>query len=263
MFFSHVTMSVQRLAQCAPDMCTERFVKILSLMAQRERTGSHNGILCSVAAEIVGVSGASIVLEPTPGQFTILCASNQVASQLVDLEIMLGEGPCVDACGSSEAIIASILDSSPSRWLAYAPLAVALGATSVFSFPVNIGAVRFGALNLFRAEARELSDDQISDGYLMASVVARSVLAMQAGLPHGSLTQELGRDAIFDFSVHQAAGMVAEQGSLSIGDALVALRSHAFATNRPLGDLAQRVVARESSFDPGSGSWRHGALGAH
>jgi hypothetical protein len=50
--------------------------------------------------------------------------------------------------------------------------------------------------------------------------------------------------------------MVAVQGSMTVGDALVALRAHAFATNIALSDLAVRVVIRQTSFDPNFGAWR-------
>jgi hypothetical protein len=79
---------------------------------------------------------------------------------------------------------------------------------------------------------------------------------MQAGAPPEMLAIELEREATFDFSVHQAAGMVAVQGSMTVGDALVALRAHAFATNTALSELAVRVVIRQTSFDPNFGAWR-------
>ena len=44
--------------------------------------------------------------------------------------------------------------------------------------------------------------------------------------------------------VHQAAGMVSVQLDVSIEDANVALRAHAFAADRPLKDVAIDVVER-------------------
>jgi hypothetical protein len=50
--------------------------------------------------------------------------------------------------------------------------------------------------------------------------------------------------------------MLSVQASLSVRDALVALRAHAFATKTASSGLAQRVVDREVRFDPESGAWR-------
>jgi hypothetical protein len=79
---------------------------------------------------------------------------------------------------------------------------------------------------------------------------------MQAGAPGDNLAAELEKESNFDFSVHQAAGMVAVQGMMSVGNALVALRAHAFATNCALAELALRVVFREVHYDPKTASWR-------
>jgi hypothetical protein len=236
---------------------TDRLLAVLLLMAKRERTHPRGGTLCAVAAEFTNLSGAGIALVSSGLQYTSLCTSNAVARELMDLEITVGEGPCLDACLSEFAIDeVDLLTSNERRWTAYAPSASVAGAHAVFGFPVRIGAIRLGALSLYRDQPGALSTSQVADAYLMASVIGRAVLSMQAGAPHDTLGAELEREANFDFSVHQAAGMVAVQGSMSVGNALVALRAHAFANNTALSELALRVVVRETFFDPESESWR-------
>jgi hypothetical protein len=177
----------------------------------------------------------------------------------MDLEITFGEGPCFDASRSSGAIEEVELDSpSSSRWLAYSPAAGAAGARAVFGFPICIGAICLGALSLYRDLPGPLTDAQASDAYLMASVAARAVLAMQAGAPEDMIADELVRESTFDFSVHQAAGMVSVQGAMSVGDALVALRAHAFTSDCTSLELALRIVARDLRFEPQTGEWRDG-----
>jgi hypothetical protein len=125
----------------------------------------------------------------------------------------------------------------------------------VFGFPVRIGAVRLGALMLFRDQPGSLTDAQSNDAFTMAGVVARAILTMQAGASPGSLAKELTDESSFDLSVHQAAGMVAVQGSMSVGDALVALRAHAFATGSTTSSLSTLIVTRKVAFDPESQEW--------
>jgi hypothetical protein len=146
-------------------------------------------------------------------------------------------------------------DPLVSRWPFYTPEALNLGARAVFGFPVRVGAVRFGALSLFRLTPGPLSAAQASDGLLMAGVIARSVLSMQAGASEGELLGELHGESRLDFRVHQAAGMVAVQGSMSVKNALVALRAHAFASEMELSTLAEHVVTRIIFFDPETGEW--------
>lgn len=239
-------------------MATERLLEIFGLLAQRERDGDGGGggLLCSVAAQFLALDGASIALLPDSGRMTSLCTSNAVAASLLNIEITIGEGPASDACHSDEVVrVDRLADVQDERWLAFAPLAIAKGVQSVFAFPIFIGAVRLGVLTLYRWEPGALSDQQEADAYLMASVIARAVLDLQAGAPRGSLATQLERESNFDFTVHQAAGMVAVQGSLNVSDAMVALRAHAFATDQGLSALASNVVARRIRYDANDGAW--------
>jgi len=239
-------------------VATQRLVAIFELLAQHERTGPASGMLCSVAAEITGLSGAGIALVSRGEQLTSMCTSNPVAASLMDLEMTVGSGPCVDACGSDFAVSEGRLDqTSDPRWLAYRSRAVALGAGAVFAFPVRIGAVQLGGLALYRDREGAMTESQESDAYLMAAVIARAVLALQARAVKGSLAWDLEREASFDFQVHQAAGMIAVQASMTLGDALVALRSHAYALTAALSDTAARVVARELWYDREIDIWRN------
>jgi hypothetical protein len=63
------------------------------------------------------------------------------------------------------------------------------------------------------------------------------------------VANELEFGTNFHAVVHQAAGMVAAQLEISVGQALVRLRVHAFATERPLTEVAKAVVGRALRFD--------------
>jgi hypothetical protein len=66
---------------------------------------------------------------------------------------------------------------------------------------------------------------------------------MQGQAPSGALAPEFDRSD-FHFVVHQASGMVSEQLRVSAGEALLRLRAHAFANDRPLNAVAEDVIAR-------------------
>jgi hypothetical protein len=111
-----------------------------------------------------------------------------------------------------------------------------------------VGAVRLGALNLYRDRPGPLTNEQYCDALALASVAARAVLAMQAGAPPGVLAAEFAQGANLRFVVHQASGMVAVQLGSSLGEAMVRLRAYAFANERLLDDVAAAVVRRELRF---------------
>ena len=236
-------------------MPNRRLLAILELLAE-DRGEDYPRSLCSVAAAFTELNGAGVALVSDGPHYTSYCASDPTTRRLLDAEVTLGEGPSIDACSSEDATEASDLDTSPNdRWIAYRPAALALGARAVFGFPVRIGAIRIGALTFYRNAPGPLSELQESDAYLLASVVGRSILATRAGATADELTNELGMTLSLDFSVHQAAGMLAVQGAMGLSDAFVALRAHSFGSGEDLTNLAQRIVRRETAYDRETSSW--------
>ena len=67
------------------------------------------------------------------------------------------------------------------------------------------------------------------------------------------LPAELDEAVSHRAEVHQASGMVAAQLDITVGQALVRLRAHAFGNGRNLTDVAHDVVGRRLRFDARSG----------
>ena len=78
----------------------------------------------------------------------------------------------------------------------------------------------------------------------MADVVTQTLLAAQHNAPSGWLATELGDTRSLRLEVHQAAGMLSEQLDIRAADALVMLRAHAYAEERPIDLVAREVVTR-------------------
>lgn len=216
--------------------------------------------LCTVCAKVTGVTGAGIMLMLDGELRGSVCSTDDVSALIERLQFELGEGPCVDACHLDRPVSEPDLASPRTpRWLAFTPPVVAAGARAVFGFPLQVGAVRLGALNLYSDRARELTDAQHADALLVASMVAQAILAMQAGAPLGRLAAELEAGIDFQYVVHQAVGMVAVQLDVDVAVALVRLRAHSFALDRPLADVARDVVSRTLRFHDGDGA-DHGTM---
>jgi hypothetical protein len=229
-------------------MSGERLLRILALMSTHAGSGEASS-LCQVATEITGMSGAGIMVFQGDLPRGSVCTTNPVSALIEDLQYTLGEGPCVDAHNLGRPVAeADLAAPTVSRWPAFVPPAVTGGARAVFGFPVRIGAIRLGALNLYRDRPGGLSDDQHADALAMADVAARSILSLQADAPPGALAAELEAGADFHLVVHQAAGMVSIQLDVGVAEALLRLRARAFATGVTITRLAQDVVERRVRF---------------
>jgi hypothetical protein len=210
--------------------------------------------LCEVCAEVTEMSGAGIMLMSGDLPRGSLCTTNIVSTLIEQLQYGLGEGPCVDAYRQDRPVLEPDLAHPRTfRWLAFAPPAIEAGVLAVFGFPLQVGAVRLGALNLYRDRPGPLTDEQHADALVMSDVAAQAVLVLQANAPPGKLATELEEGADFQYVVHQASGMVAARLEVSVAHALIRLRAHAFGNGRPLAEVADDVVARRLRFDAASG----------
>src|SRR5882757_5892376 len=165
--------------------------------------------LCAVGPQITGSNGVGVMLMSGDIPSGSLCSSDEVSELIEDLQYTLGEGPCVDAY-QQDKIVAEpdLADPLTRRWLAFTPPALNAGARAVFGFPLRVGTVRLGALNLYRDLPGPLTGDQHADALVVADVAARWVLEAQAGAPPDTVAGELEAGADFHFAVHNAAGIV-------------------------------------------------------
>ena len=207
--------------------------------------------LCETAVRRLGVSGAALTVDNSPGWPEIAESTGVLATRLAELEVTVGEGPCLDAGRDGGPVLITELDGRPSqhRWPLFAPLAVEAGAGALFALPMCVGAVRVGVLAL-RCVPDGRIEPPLTDSLAFAELAMRLLLDEQAGLPG------TGDDmAIFDglsshsAQVHQATGMVSAQLRVGMDDAFTRLRARAFADRRRLADLATDVVARRIRFD--------------
>lgn len=230
-------------------MAGERLLRILELFKVRD-DGSGTIPLCEVCAEAITMTGAGIMLMSDELPRGSICSSNPTSALIEELQFTMGEGPCIDAYQQDRPILEpNLADPVVPRWMAFTPPAVEAGAHAVFGFPMQVGAVRLGALNLYRDRPGVLTDDQHADALVLAGVAAREVLAIQAEAPPGTLAAELEAGSNFHLVVHQATGMIAAQLDVSVAEAMIRLRAYAFANGRLLRDVADDVVARRVRFE--------------
>jgi GAF domain-containing protein len=227
----------------------ERRARILAQLLAAEDAELGTTQLCRVCADVTGVTGAGIMLLSGDVVGVSLSATNAVSTRIEELQYTLGEGPCLDAYHQGRAVLEpDLADPTTPRWVGFAGAAVEAGVRAIFGFPLEVGVVRLGALNLYCDRPGPLTGDQHADGLVMADVAAHAVLVMQAEAPPGTLAGELQAGADLQAVVHQASGMVSAQLEVSVGQALIRLRAYAYGNNLRLAEVAEGVVSRWVRF---------------
>jgi len=225
------------------EMAGDRHSRIVAALSAGG-DGWSSARLCAVCPGIVGVNGAGVMLMSGDIPRGSLSSTDDVSQLIEELQFTLGEGPCVDAYQQGRVVAEpDLAEPVAPRWPAFTPSALQAGVRAVFGFPLRVGTVRLGALNLYRDRPGLLDREQHADALVVAELAARWVLDAQAGAPSGVVAEELEADADFHFGVHNAAGMVSVQEEISVAEALIRLRAFAFGNNRLLADVADDVVA--------------------
>jgi GAF domain-containing protein len=230
-------------------MPDDRLIRILGRLAAAGGDGQA-ARLCAVCAEVTQLSGAGIMLLSGDVPRGSVCTTNDVSTLIEELQYTLGEGPCIDAHRDHAPVIEpDLADPMTPRWAEFSRSAVQAGARAVFGFPVSVGHVHLGALNLYRDRPGPLTTDQHADALVVAAVAARAIITMQAEAVPGALGPALEEGGNFRFVVHQAAGRVAVQLGVPVDEALIRLRAYAFGSGRTVSDVAADVADGRLRFD--------------
>jgi ANTAR domain-containing protein len=211
-----------------------------AVLARITSNDGLTGALADQAATVAGVSGLGAVLTSTAGTAESIWSAGATNTALGDLQLTLGEGPSVDAARHGVLVLEpDLVDSPITRWPAFAGAACELGVRALFAFPLRIGAIGLGVLELHRDSPGSMSTRQIGDVLVLADALTSRLLRLSLD----------GEFVVLRTAVHQATGMIAAQLGVSLGEALVRLRGHAFGSNRPIDEVAADVVAHRLDFN--------------
>jgi hypothetical protein len=199
------------------------------------------------------VDGASISTISDFLDTETVSASDAIATHIDDVQFSLGEGPCWDALRSETPVLESDLRGQPpSRWPAFLDAISSDDIGAIFAFPLVLGTLKLGAMDLYLRDPAALDPLAIRHGEAIADAVSRLVLAralQAASVPYTSDDSPFSRRII-----HQAVGVVLSQLAISSTDAMLVIQGHAFASNRALKDVAKDIVERRMSFASASGN---------
>jgi hypothetical protein len=226
------------------DSVTDSFGAAMDELAA---AGNSPASLCEPFLEMFPVSGASV---STLGDFLgseTLAASDARAARLDELQFDLGEGPCWDAMRSAMPVLEpDVGGHAGGPWPAFSAAIREHGVSSIFAFPLVVGPLRFGAIDLYSIAPRTLDATQSRQASAMAGVVGRHVLrraiaavGRNSGGAGGAFSRRM---------IHQATGIVLAQLDLTPDDALLVIQGHAFASDRSMMAIAQSIIDGELNF---------------
>lgn len=255
-----------------------RSARIQTLVAEQAGLrGARVGVLdvCTAAVAALPVGGAGMSAMSRGRASHPLCSTDSVSQQLEELQLTLGEGPCVDAHVLGSTVLCPDLSAGELQrhWTVFADAALQAGARAVFAFPLRIGTISPGVLDLYSSSSVELAADEVADAMAFADSATLLLLdsrISETGVPSytgagrigagGPNTSGTGRaDATplddlggYRAEIDQATGILMVQLGVGFEEAFVRLRAHAYARGTRISVVAADVVTHRLRLPPGT-----------
>jgi ANTAR domain len=204
----------------------------------------------TAAATALGVDGICAGVGTGPEGVVLAWGREKTSVALEEAEFTLGQGPSTEAIDAGAPVLVPDLSQAAARWPAFTPAAMDLGVQAVFALPLRIGAISVGVLLAHRDTPGPLQAGQLADALALADAVTVLLLHRAPAEPGRTVAEwsqprpGWASPATHRPEVHQATGMISVQLGVSLAEALVRLRAHAYANDQPLSEVAANVVAR-------------------
>ncbi|MCY7402470.1 MAG: GAF domain-containing protein [Nocardioides sp.] len=238
-------------------MATARVQDIVAAAAASAVEGRRTvpEALCAACLVAMPVSGVGLALMSERGPEGLVAATDERATTMEELQFSLGEGPCVTSSTEGRPVLQPDLrQTGPQRWPGFGPAALEAGIAAIFAFPLQVGRIRLGVLDLYRDTPGALTPDELTEALSFADAATTLLLDLQARDSDDSgLHPDLASSGHNMAEVHQATGMIAVQAAVGLAEALLLLRAHSFANERDVLAVSCDVVARQLRFDPEDG----------
>ena len=220
----------------------ETAVEVLSAAPERGTS------FCEPFLMALPIDRAAISTLGSPFARESLFATDATAARFAEIQLDLGEGPCWLAASTRGPVLVGDIRAlgtavGAERWPTLSHAIRSLDVAGVYAFPLMVGTLTVGAVDLHTRVPGELNDDQIVDAQNLANIAARRALGAHT---HGS---DIDDDPGFSRrGAHQATGMVLAQLNSSAADASLMIQGHAFSSGRSVRDVPADIVARRLDF---------------
>lgn len=198
--------------------------------------------LAEAGVELLEADAAGLMLADQRGELQVVAASTAEARTLELFELQHGEGPCVDCYREGRAITNIDPEQAEQRWPAFGAAVRAAQFSSVHAVPLRLRDQVIGAMNLFLADRRTLSSDDLNLSQALADIATIGLLQERAVREQQILAEQLQGALNSRTIIEQAKGVLAERHKVGPDVAFTLMRAHARRTGRQLLAVASDVI---------------------
>ena len=230
------------------DLMTDDRAAANAVSPSNETRDWRRKSLCAPFVELLPVTGVSISVFDEEGRQSTICASDPTAARIDELQFELGEGPHWAALSQARPVMVSdVRADSRDEWPVFGGAILELEVGALFAFPMVMGAVTVGVIDLYRTDAGSLDVADVATARALAAGTARRAVN-QAIHSAGDDTFDDTTAPATRREVHQATGIILVQLDVTATEAFFRLRAFSFANGRTVHDVAHDVVSGDIDF---------------
>jgi GAF domain-containing protein len=191
---------------------------------------------------VLGLSGSGVTIAEQ-GRLRFVTAVSQASGELERTQDEHQAGPCRDAYDTGEVVRVRDVRTESGRWPEFSATATRLAVAGVAGIPMRLAEVTIGALNLYSAQARQWSDQDIAVARVLADVATSYVVNASKLRQQEQLSEQLQQALESRAVIEQAKGITASKNSVTIDAAYQLIRGHARSNNASLRTVAEAIVS--------------------
>lgn len=226
-----------------------RIAELQRLLVETEGVEEFlHGLAVLAAGLLPGGLSCGMALEAEGRHMTAAC-SDEVASQVDEVQYLLEDGPCPEALRHRQVV--GLEDTAaPGTWPGFASQAAAYGIRSCLSLPLTAAGRVIGALNLYSTVPHAFGAAEREQAVEFAQHAAGALAVASRLAAYTALTCQLRASLATRAVIDQALGVIMARWGCNQAAAFGLLRAESQQRNIKLRDLAREIVTAASGEQP-------------
>jgi hypothetical protein len=204
-------------------------------------TGFLDSLVRWAVERTPGAEACGLTLEQA-GRGLTVTYSGELAARGDERQYELDDGPCLHAMRTGRVVAVKDM-AEEDRWGVYPQRALDAGVRSTLSFPLALGELSRGALNLYASRPNAFTDADETTGRLWAGQASGALSVAWRMAERERVVDDLTQGMVTRQEIGQAMGLLMAQRRCTADEAFELLKGASQRSNEKLRDIAHRMIA--------------------
>jgi len=191
--------------------------------------------------QLFTVTGSGLMMADAQSVLRYAVASDGPGRELEDVQLELGEGPCVLAFVTDE-LVESYDASADDRWPAVAERIRPLAIHGMLGIPVHLSGIPIGSLDVYRDHPYRWDESEQRALARYGEVVEVMMETAVAADRAGELAEQLNYALDYRVPIERGIGYLMARDGVDHAEAFNRLRRAARSSRRKIGEVAEQLL---------------------